>query len=215
MGNRRRLADEVVRQFGRLFSEEAGIRLDAAGAAPLFEWLVAAVLFSARIRHGTASAAARALFERGWTSAKDMAAASWRERTDVLNAAGYARYDESTSRYLGETAAHLVALYDGDLANLRAAAGRRPDEERRLIKQCKGIGEVGADIFFREAQCVWPELYPFADRKALKAAAKLGLPTDAEGLAPLVGREDFPRLLSGLVRIDLEKAYDRIVQRPG
>ena len=45
-----------------------------------------------------------ALTRRGWTSARKMAASTWEERTHVLNGAGYARYDESTSAKLGEAA---------------------------------------------------------------------------------------------------------------
>lgn len=67
---------------------------------------------------------------------------------------------------LGATAAMLQDKYQGDLRKLRDAAER----ERDLLKECKGLSEVGVDIFMREAQIVWPELYPFADRKALQAA---------------------------------------------
>jgi hypothetical protein len=46
--------------------------------------------------------------------------------------------------------------------------GRAPTPE-----EFKGIGDAGADIFCREVQIVWDELYPFADRKALATASKL------------------------------------------
>ncbi len=78
-----------------------------------------------------------------------------------------------------------------------------PARERALLKECKGIGEVGVDIFMREAQIVWPELYPFADRKAREAASKLGLDDDPHALADRVPRKDFPRLLAALVRASL------------
>lgn len=65
--------------------------------------------------------------------------------------------------------------------------------ERRFLKEFKGIGEVGADIFCREVQSVWDELFPFADARALAAAAHLGLPAAAGELAALVDRRDFPR----------------------
>lgn len=51
-----------------------------------------------------------------------MAEATWRQRTDVLNRAGYARYDESTSRMLGDTAQLLLDRYRGDLRKLREEA---------------------------------------------------------------------------------------------
>ncbi len=74
---------------------------------------------------------------------------------------------------LGDTAQFLLEKYDGDLRKLRAEAGRDPKIERKLLKECKGIGDTGVDIFFREAQSAWGELRPFADKKALKAAGKL------------------------------------------
>jgi hypothetical protein len=73
----------------------------------------------------------------------------------------------------------------------------------------KGVGDVGADIFCREVQAPWAELYPFADGKALKVAARLDLGRDAPSLARLVDRRDLPRLIAGLVRIGLERAQDR------
>ncbi len=142
-----------------------------------------------------------------------MAAVSWAERTKVLNRSGYARYDESTSRYIADTTTLLLDRYDGDLRKLREAAERDPARERDLLKKFKGIGEVGADIFFREAQVAWDELYPFADKRALAAAEKLGLGGDPKALARLVSREDLPRLLTALVRVDLGKEMDEVLKQ--
>ena len=71
---------------------------------------------------------------------------------------------------------------------------------------------MGVDIFFREAQRSWSELYPFADRRALRVAERLGLSSDLDGLTRLASGDDFVRLVSGLVRVDLEKAYQEIEQ---
>ena len=106
----------------------------------------------------------------------------------ALNAAGYARYDESTSRMLGETCDLLLERYRGDLRRLREEAPRDRKRERKLLKEFKGMGDTGVDIFFREAQAAWDELYPFADRRALQAASQLGLGSDRTTLAQLVER---------------------------
>jgi hypothetical protein len=135
------------------------------------------------------------------------------KRARTLNEAGYARYDERTSSMLGDTSAMLLEKYEGDLRKLREAAGRDPGKERQLLKECKGLGDVGVDIFFREIQVAWEELYPFADRRALQAAGRLGLPDDAKGLARLVPRDDFPRLTAALVRTGLARDFDDIVER--
>jgi hypothetical protein len=206
----RAIARHLIATRGRLFAEELGIDLAANTPEALFSWLVAALLFSARISADIAAAAAEALIEEGWTTAEALAAAGWEARTRALNRSGYARYDESTSRMLGDTAALLISRYGGDLRMLRELAGRKPAEERRLLKQFKGIGDVGADIFCREAQIIWDELYPFADRRALSAAQALGLGESARDLAKLVSRRDFPRLVAALVRTARVKDFAKI-----
>ena len=188
---------------GRTFCEELGIDISGGSASALFRWLVAALLFSARIDAGIALRAARALSEAGMTTPGAMADAGWQARVAVLNGAGYARFDERTATMLGESCALLLDRYGGDLGRLREEADRSPGEERKRIKEFKGIGDVGADIFFREAQIPWPENRPFADHAAVDAASTMGLPGTAEGLAALVAEEDFPRLVAALVRTRL------------
>lgn len=191
----------------RTYSEELGLDLSRNTPSPLFRWLVASLLFSTRISADLAMSAARALSRQGWTTPQKMKAATWEDRTRVLNDAGYARYDESTSERLGEMADKLIRDYGGDLRKLREKAERDPATERRLLKEFKGIGETGADIFCREAQLAWPELHPYVDRKSLESARKLGLAETGEDLAKLVDRETFPRLLAALVRADLSKQH--------
>jgi hypothetical protein len=129
-----------------------------------------------------------------------------------LNEAGYARYDESTSRMLGDTARMLLDRYSGDLRKLREAAERDPVHERALLKQCKGLGDVGVSIFFREVQLVWDELYPFADERALRIAERLGLERDAKALAKRVSRQDFPGLVAALIRVGLAKDLKKVLE---
>jgi hypothetical protein len=200
----------LLERHGRTYGEELGIRVESNTPSVLFQWLVAAILFSARIGAGQAVKATKAIKEKGWTTPRKMAASTWRERTDTLNRAGYARYDESTSRMLGDTTALLMERYRGDLRRLRDEAGHDPAKERRLLKEFKGIGDVGVDIFFREAQSAWDELFPFADKKAMAAARRLGLGKDANALSSLVSRAEYPRLVGALVRTDLAKDDDAV-----
>ena len=75
---------------------------------------MASILFSARINADIACAAARALSEAEVAHRhKPWRRARWEERTEVLNRAGYARYDESTSRMLGESAQMLLEQLQG------------------------------------------------------------------------------------------------------
>lgn len=209
--SKRSTADAVLDRYGQTFAEELGIPVARNTPSPLFRLLCFALLASARIGHSLALRATRALADAGWTTPEKMADSTWRQRTNVLNRSGYARYDESTATRLEQTTSLLLERYGGDLRRLRDAAGRDAAAERELLKEFKGIGDVGADIFFREVQLVWHELFPFADRRILEAAERLGLGKDAAALRRAVtSRPDYVRLCAGLIRVELENHYDEL-----
>jgi endonuclease III len=194
---------ELLDRHGRTYAEQLGIDVAANTPAPLFRLLCFSLLAAARISTDIAVAAAAALADAGLNTVDKMAASTWRQRTDILNTAGYARYDESTSRTLGATAELLADRYGGDLRELRAQADGDLGELRRRITECKGIGDVGADIFLREVQVAWEEVYPFIDDRTLRVARQLGLDDDAAALARSVSRSDFAHLVAALVRTGL------------
>ncbi len=202
----------LIARHGCTFAQELGIPVENNTPSPLFRLLSASLLFSARIGAQIAVKAAEALAEQGWTTPEKMADSSWEERARILNEVGYARYDERTSTMLGDTAQLLLDRYGGDLRKLREEADREPERERELLKEFKGIGDVGADIFYREAQVAWDELAPFADRRALEGARKLGLGDDTGALFRLVGEKDFPRFVAALVRVGLEGDHDEVLE---
>jgi hypothetical protein len=144
--------EALLERHGQTYAEELGIDVAKGTPSVLFRLLVASILFSARIGAGQAVKAARALSDAGWTTADKLTATSWRERVRVLNRHGYARYDERTASMLGDAYELLLDRYRGDLRRLRAEAGQDPRQERRLLTEVKGLGQVGVDIFFREAQ---------------------------------------------------------------
>lgn len=205
----------LLERHGRTFAQEIGISVEKNTPAPLFGLLCASLLFGNRIGARIAVRAAKALADRGFTTPQRMARSTQRELARTLNGAGYARYDERTSKALGETTAMLLDRYGGDLRNLREEAGRAPEKERRLLKQFKGIGDVGVNIFFREVQVAWDELFPFADPRALQNAGKLGLDEDPAALARLAGERDFPRLVAALVRVGLERDHEGVLEEAG
>ena len=209
---KRDLVRAVLDVYGRTYAAEIGIRLRNL-PAPLFQLLYAALLMSARISAHNAVRAARALVEAGLTTPQKMAAATWQERVDVITWHGYKRYDERTAAMLGDTAELLLERYGGDLRELRERAARDVGAEHRLLQQFKGIGPVGADIFLREVQGVWDEAYPYADGRVIRAARSLALGADARALARWVDKEDFPRFVAGLVRIDLGHAAGEVEER--
>lgn len=204
--------DEILQRLldrhGRTYADECGITVRNR-PDELFQLLVMSLLMSARISADIAVRATRALLEHGLTDAGRMAAASWQERVDALGEGGYVRYDESTSGYLGETSELLLQRYDGDLRRLRDEAEADPTRLRGRLRDCKGIGDVGVDIYFREVQPVWDELYPFAGG-ALHTAEKLDLGSSARELARLVPRDEFATLVAALVRCRLTDDIDAV-----
>jgi hypothetical protein len=206
------IINALIRLHGQTYAEEMGIKLDGHTSSDLFRLLYSSLLFSTRINAHVALQASRGLGRHGWTTPRKMASSTWDQRVKALDEAHYVRYDEQTATRLGEMARTVVERYNNDLENLRKHAGYAPDREYRLLKEFKGIGDVGAAIFFREAQEVWNELYPFMDERAQRAAARLGLGKDARQLARLTGKKGFPRLVAALARTDLEKDYQRVMQ---
>jgi hypothetical protein len=73
----------------------------------------------------------------------------------------------------------------------------------KLLREFPRLGPVGADIFVREAQAVWPELRPALDGKALSGARQVGLPEDPDRLAELSTEGRLAELAAALVRVSL------------
>lgn len=193
----------LLDEHGQTYAEEAGIRLRDT-PMPLYQLLTLCALFSVPIKAGMAVAAARELFAAGLRTPHAMVEASWQDRVDALVRAHYRRYDESTATALGEGAQLALDRYHGDLRRLRAEADEDLAKLRELLTEFPRIGPVGADIFSREAQGLWPELRPAFDKRAQEAAGELGLPREPQKLAGLVADEDLPRLAAALVRSGLE-----------
>jgi endonuclease III len=195
---------KLMSEAGRTYGEEAGIPLKDQPSA-LFKLLVMANLMSARITAEIALAAARELFEAGGGTPRGMSRLTWQERVDALGRGHYVRYDESTATRLGDMAELVQDRYNGDLRRLPIEAERDVGRAADLLKEFKGIGPTGVDIFCREAQTVWPWLRPYFDGQARKGADRLGLPTDAEQLADQVPDKDLGRFAAALVRAARDK----------
>ncbi|MEU3193328.1 hypothetical protein ABZ686_22445 [Streptomyces sp. NPDC006992] len=190
---------ELLRRHGNTYAEDAGITLRDT-PQPLYRLLVLSLLLSARIRADIAVASARALSRAGMRDPRRMAEATWQQRVDALGEGGYRRYDERTATQLGRGAELLLDRWGGDLRRMR-----RSGDVAAALREVPGIGPLGASIFLREAQAVWPEYRPWLDQKALQGAERLGLPASAEALADLVREDELAPLAAGLVRVALSK----------
>ncbi|WP_422746771.1 endonuclease [Mycobacterium sp. WMMD1722] len=192
----RRLLDEA----GTTYAEEAGIRLNDK-PMPLFELLTLCMLASKPIDAGIAVKAAREIFAAGLRTPDAVLKADRKTMIDAFGRAGYARYDESSATRLTDMAQAVNDEHGGDLRGLGEAED--VDTTRKLLKEFKGIGDTGADIFLREVQDVWTWVRPFFDDRATSTAETLGLPTDPATLAGLAdGR--CAALAAALVRASLD-----------
>jgi hypothetical protein len=195
----RRLLDKA----GQTYAAQAGIK-PAGKPSPLYRLLVLSTLLSTRIKADIAVDAAKELSRAKMNTPQAMADAGWQARVDALGRAHYKRYDEQTSTALGDGAGLLLDKYSGDLRELRARAGGDPEEIKHRLTGFPRLGPVGADIFCREAQAVWPELRPYLDKKALQGAERLNLPGDPKRLAALVRDDQLDSLAASLVRVALD-----------
>ena len=196
---------ELLSRHGRLYAEDAGIRL-ADRPGPLYQLLVLATLLSAPIAADTAVAAARELFAAGYRSPKAMSEASWQDRVDALGRGHYRRYDERTATMLGDGADLLAGKWHADLRKLRDESGGDVRGITSRLTEFPGIGPVGASIFLREVQDVWPAVAPYVDARVTSGAHRVRLPADREALARLmVGSGQPARLAAALVRVSLSQ----------
>ena len=200
----------LLDRHGTTFAEELGIDVASNEPDALFRLLCAALLLNIDEGRPEALAAARAISDAGWVTSDRLAAATKAQRSKALESAAPGHFDMRTEAMLGESAQLLLERYGGDLRRLRDEADRDPQRERALLKQCRGLGDHGVDAFFREVQVAWPELVPFADRRARMSAVRLGLPRDERRLARLAGNE-WPRLAAALVRVDVAEDHDGVI----
>jgi hypothetical protein len=191
---------DLLERHGTTYAAEAGIRL-ADEPSPLFQLLVLTQVSSARIGAAVAVAAARALFERGWVTAEKMRTSTWDQRVASLGSAGYRRYDFSTATALDKLATQVLKEYDGDLRRLRPGDHAGATRLEKAVRSFPRIGPTGAGIFCREVQDVWPEVAPYFDDRALRAAAELDLPTEPDRLAALAPAGRAAALAAALVRV--------------
>jgi len=209
--SRKDLVDALIETQGRLCSERIGADIFRDTPEEMFHWLIGAILLSARRSSGTAVRAARALRREGLHRIDALLEADRTEVVRVLGANGPRRLNESTADVLRDTAAIVRARFGGDLRKARA--------NRATLQQlhcAKGLGPLGAEIFAREAQVVWDELFPVLGGPAEKAAADLGLPTEAGDLSDLCcNRERYVRLVSALTRVWLEGASPEVQEAAG
>ncbi|MGV0645386.1 endonuclease [Mycolicibacterium sp. XJ2546] len=200
--DRKQLVQSLLEHAGTTYADEAGIRLKDQ-PMPLFELLVLCMLASKPIDAAIAVSAARELFADGLRKPDAVLEADRQQMIRAFGRAHYVRYDESSADRLIDIAGTVRDEYHGDLRRLAAEADGDAGTAAALLKQFKGIGDTGADIFLREAQDIWTWARPYFDNRAMDGAHKLGLSGRADELAELAPRST-AKLAAALVRVSLD-----------
>ncbi|OCB52592.1 endonuclease [Mycobacterium malmoense] len=209
MANRERLVQRLLDVAGTTYAAEARIKLGDK-PMPLFQLLIVCMLASKPIDAAIAMAAGRELFGAGLRTPKAVLAADRRAMIEAFGRAHYVRYDESSATRLTDMAERVRDEYSGDLRELSKRSRHDVAAVKRLLKQFKGIGDTGADIYLREVQDVWTWVRPYFDDRATAAAEQLGLPTRAEKLGALAPQAN-ARLAAALIRVSLDDDVRRQV----
>jgi endonuclease III len=205
------LVQRLLSTAGGTYAEEAGILLKDK-PMPLFQLLTLCMLASKPIDAAIAMRAARELFTTGLRTPNAVVGADRSTMIAAFGRAHYVRYDESSATRLADIARTVREDFSSDLRELAARSEQDITAAKRLLKQFKGIGDTGADIFLREVQDIWTWVRPHFDERAISAARDLGLSTHVDELSALAPRSN-ARLAAALVRVSLDDGLrDKVVQ---
>ncbi|KAE8378758.1 hypothetical protein BDV26DRAFT_291882 [Aspergillus bertholletiae] len=199
----------AIEKLGRspLHGTEIAQKPLTASPETLLAMVIDALLKSRPISHELTQRTITKVIEAGYHDIRKLGKSSWEERTMILKDGGYNRYREQGATNLGELAELIDSKYHGDLNNLLEEAHHDRDEVRKLIKEIKGLGDLGADLFFNNVQSVWPEIAPFVDQRSLQTADQVGIGTDLEAIYADLKRDSLKmsRLANGLSIARLDK----------
>jgi endonuclease III len=209
MDQHKRVVRQLLKVAGTTYAAEADVRIGDK-PMPLFQLLVLCMLASKPIDATIAMRAGHELFSDGLKTPKAVLDAERQTMIEAFGRAHYARYDESSATRLTEMAQRVVDDYSGDLREIPRRTSNNVAAAKQMLKQLKGIGDTGADIFLREVQDVWTWVRPHFDKRATRTAKALGLPSDPEKLGALAPRAN-ARLAAALVRTSLDDDVRRRV----
>lgn len=165
---------DLVRSHGGRYAAGLGINLASADSGERFKWLLAALLYGARIGEPLAARTWREFAQRGVLTPQRMLDTGWHGLVTVLDAGGYVRYDFKTATKLLAVCTNLLNGYHGDLDALHAASSDSRDLETRLKALGKGVGDMTVAIFLRELRGIWSKAAPPVSQLAIAAAQALG-----------------------------------------
>jgi endonuclease III len=199
----------LIKLAGTTYAAEAGVQLKNT-PMPLFQLLVLCMLASKPIDATIAMRAGHELFKAGLRTPKTVLECQRPTMINAFGRASYARYDESSADRLTGMARLLSDKYSGDLRKIEEAGRHDIAATTRMLKDFKGIGDTGTDMYLREIQDTWTWVRPYFDERTTKAAKTLGLPADQKKLGALAPRSS-ARLAAALTRVSLDDDVRRQV----
>ncbi len=173
--NKPNIIQDLIQRVGGSYAKNLGIDLKSLRPGEVFKWLLASILFGARISEKIAAQTFRVFTREGVISPQTILDRGWDGLVQILDEGGYARYDFKTATKLLDVVQALQMEYNGDLNLLPEASKDNDDLETRLQSLAKGIGPVTVNIFLRELRGIWDMADPLPGGLCVEAARDLGL----------------------------------------
>ena len=161
---------DLLKKCGELYSPELGIDVKDEP----FKWLLASILFGARISSSIVKKTYKYYEAAGLTSPEKIATVDERILIKIHGQGGYARYDGITAAYLHGVARTLVDKYGGQVEKLDEQSENPRDLELKP-QEFRRIGPVTTKIFLRELRGIWRNAQPEPTSIEVVAAKNLGI----------------------------------------
>ena len=147
----------------------------------MFKWVLASLLFGARISETIAKNTYRAFEKHNVLTPQKILKTDWQRLIKLMGEGGYVRYDGKTSDELLRVSKTLIEKYNGDLNNVEKVAKDSKDLEKKL-QEFYSVGPVTCRIFLRELRGVWKKADPEPGQFVKMGAKKLNIPYSLTGL---------------------------------
>jgi len=176
-----KLINMLVQEFGKTYSRLLGIDLSSSKSDEIFKWLLASILFGARISESIAMKTYKEFEKKRVLSPKRIIDTGWDGLVAILDEGGYVRYDFKTATKLLDITGKLSKEYNGDLNILHSKAKDARDVEGKIMNLGKGIGQVTTAIFLREMRGIWEKADPLPAILIIESAKNLGFTKENSG----------------------------------
>lgn len=204
----------LMKRLSGRFSVTLGIDLSSCDPGEIFKWFLASILFGTRISESIVIKTYMEFEREGVLSPGNIINRGWDGLVEILDRAGYVRYDFKTATKLLDVSRVMMDRYRGDLNILYSVASDPKDIEERLKALGKGIGDVTVNIFLREMRGIWQKAEPLPSELVIMAARNIGIIPedlkDREEILELLKKKwtnegvkvkDFPDFEAALLRL--------------